>query len=122
MSGLTDYVRGLPAQGSSFLRIVVHGYRSAACLVCLFSSELSNCGQTAFAGTGILTIDQRVEAVSGRGLGFHDQHSSTLDQRASDGIVVLTVGAKTARRTWSKYEKNDTDIANRNRHCRRTPS
>jgi len=47
---------------------------------------------------------------------------SILDQLACGGIVLLSVGAKTAQRIWSTYEQNANDIANRNRHCRRAPS
>jgi hypothetical protein len=47
-------------------------------------SELSNCDQTAHDGTVILTMDQRVEAVSGRSSGPHEQFSTILDQLASD--------------------------------------
>ena len=70
----------------------------------------------------ILAKDQHFEVVNGRGPGPHDQYPSILDQLACDGIVLLSLGVKTAQRTWSKYEQNANDIANRDRHCRRAPS
>ncbi len=80
------------ALGSLFLRTFVQSQLHAAGL---FSSELSHCDQTAHDGTVILTMDQRVEAVSDRSSGPYDQFSTILDQLASDRTALLTVGAKT---------------------------
>jgi hypothetical protein len=73
-------------------------------------------------GTVTWESDHHIETVNGRGLGHHDQCLSILEQPASDGIALLSVGATTAQRTWSTYEQNAHDVANSNKNCCRTPS
>lgn len=83
---------------------------------CLLSSEVSNSDQTTHDRSITLAMDQLVEAMNGLA------RDRLISQRACNGIVLLTMEAKTAQRTWSTYEKNSTDFANKNRHGRRTPS